>query len=178
MQVVSRRCGALEVRQTRVVACVLRRDPEGTVHREAPNFGAMTADLLALTAWLTAWLTRQRVPQVALARAGNYWRPGFNGLEAAHDRILGNADHLKTVGGHKTEVKDAEGLADRLRQGLVRASFIPPAPMRALREVTRYRPTLVHERTQQGKRRHKLLESATRNRGAVATDSDRQRPTS
>lgn len=71
----------------------------------------------------------------------------FNVLEADHDIILVNAQHMKAVPGHKTDVKDAEWLADLLRHGLLRASFIPPAPIRALRELTRYRQTLVHERT-------------------------------
>jgi transposase len=136
------------------------------VHRAVHSFGAMTADLLALNDWLNL----QRVQQVAMESTGIYWQPVFNVLEADHDIILVNAQHMKAVPGHKTDVKDAEWLADLLRHGLLRASFIPPAPVRALRELTRYRQTLVHERTQEVNRLHKLLESANLKLGAVATD--------
>lgn len=166
MQVVYTRCCGLDVHQKSVVACVLLTDPDGTVHRETHSFGAMTADLLALNDWLNL----QRVEQVAMESTGIYWRPVFNVLEADHDIILVNAQHMKAVPGHKTDVKDAEWLADLLRHGLVRASFIPPAPIRGLRELTRYRQTLVHERTREVNRLHKLLESANLKLGAVATD--------
>jgi transposase len=107
---------------------------------------------------------------VALESTGVYWRPIFNLLEADHELILVNAQHMKAVPGHKTDLKDAEWLADLLRHGLLRASFIPPAPIRELRELTRYRQTLLHARTQEVNRLHKLLESANLKLGAVATD--------
>jgi transposase len=107
---------------------------------------------------------------VALESTGVYWRPIFNLLEADHELILVNAQHMKAVPGHKTDLKDAEWLADLLRHGLLRASFIPPAPIRELRELTRYRQTLFHARTQEVNRLHKLLESANLKLGAVATD--------
>ncbi len=87
--------------------------------------------------------------QVALESTGVYWRPVFNLLEADHDLLLVNAAHMKAVPGHKTDVKDAEWLADLLRHGLLTASFIPPQPVRDVRELTRYRQTLVHERAQE-----------------------------
>jgi transposase len=154
------------VHQKTVVACVLLTDPDGTVHREVHSFSTMTADLLALNDWLNA----RQVEQVAMESTGIYWRPVFNLLEADHEIILVNAQHMKAVPGHKTDVKDAEWLADLLRHGLLRASFIPPAPIRALRELTRYRQTLTHERTQEVNRLHKLLESANLKLGAVASD--------
>lgn len=99
-----------------------------------------------------------------------YWRPVFNLLEADHAIILVNAQHMKAVLGRKTDVKDSEWLADLLRHGLLKASFIPPQPIRALRELTRYRKTLVQERAQEVNRLHKVLESANLTLGAVATD--------
>lgn len=166
MQVVYTRCCGLDVHQKTVVACILQTDTDGTVHREVHSFGTMTADLLALNDWLNA----RQVEQVAMERTGVYWRPVFNLLEADHEIILVNAQHMKAVPGHKTDVKDAEWLADLLRHGLLRASCIPPAPIRALREWTRYRQTLTAERTQEVNRLHKLLESANLKLGAVATD--------
>jgi transposase len=166
MQVVHARCCGLDVHQKTVVACILQTETDGTVHREAHRFGTMTADLLALNDWLNA----HRVEQVAMESTGVYWRPVFNLLEADHAIILVNAQPMKAVPGHKTDVKDAEWLADLLRHGLLRASFIPPAPIRALRELTRSRQTLTAERTQEVNRLHKLLESANRTLGAVASD--------
>jgi transposase len=166
MQVVHTRCCGLDVHQKSVVACLLLTDPDGTVHREVQTFGTMTADLLALNDWLDA----RQIAQVAMESTGVYWRPVFNLLEAEHEIILVNAQHIKAVPGRKTDVKDAEWLADLLRHGLLRASFIPPAAVRDLRELTRYRQALVHARTQEVNRLHKHLESANLKLGAVATD--------
>jgi len=156
MKVVSARCCGLDVHHKSVVACILLTDPDGTVQREVQTFGTMTADLLALNDWLNA----RQVAQVAMESTGVYWRPVLNRLEAEHELILVNAQHMKAVPGRKTDVKDAEWLADLLRHGLLRASFIPPAPvrdLRDLRELTRYRQTLVHARTQEVNRLQKLL---------------------
>jgi len=125
-------CG-LDVHQKSVVACVLLTAADGQARREVQTFGAMTADLLALNEWLNAL----GVEQVALESTGVYWRPVFNLLEADPEIILVNAQHLKTVPGRKTDVKDSEWLADLLRHGLLTASFIPPQPIRELRELTR-----------------------------------------
>jgi len=131
MQVVYARCCGLDVHQKSVVACVLLTAADGQVRREVRTFGTMTADLLALNDWLNALA----VEQVALESTGVYWRPVFNLLEADHELILVNAQHLKTVPGHKTDIKDSEWLADLLRHGLLKASFIPPQPIRELREL-------------------------------------------
>lgn len=166
MNVQYARCCGLDVHQKSVVACVLVTAEDGTVQRTVRTFGTMTADLLALNDWLNA----QQVEQVAMESTGIYWRPVFNLLEADHLIILVNAQHLQRVPGRKTDVKDAEWLADLLRHGLLQASFIPPSPVRELRELTRYRKTLVQERAQEVNRLHKLLESANIKLGAVATD--------
>jgi transposase len=166
MQVVYARCCGLDVHQKSVVACVLLSAEDGQTQREVRTFGTMTADLLALNDWLNTLA----VKQVALESTGIYWRPVFNLLEADHEIVLVNAQHLRGVPGRKTDVKDSEWLADLLRHGLLKASFIPPEPIRELRELTRYRKTLVQARAQEVNRLHKVLESANLKLGAVATD--------
>jgi len=166
MQVQYAQCCGLDVHHKSVVACVLLTAEDGTVQRQVRTFGTMTADLLALNDWLNA----QQVEQVAMESTGVYWRPVYNLLEADHPIILVNAQHLQTVPGRKTDLKDSEWLAELLRHGLLKASFIPPAPIRELRELTRYRKTLVQERAQEANRLHKVLESANIKLGAVASD--------
>jgi transposase len=169
MQAVYARCCGLDVHQKTVVAGVLVTEAEGEVRRHVRTFSTMTTDLLALNT-LNDGLNALGIAHVALESTGVYWRPIFNLLEADHELILVNAQHMKAVPGHKTDLKDAEWLADLLRPGLLRARFIPPAPIRELREFTRYRQTLLHARTQEVNRLHKLLESAHLKLGAVATD--------
>jgi transposase len=140
--------------------------PEGSVQRHVRTFGTMTADLLALNDWLNGL----GIEEVAMESTGVYWRPVYNLLEADHEIILVNAQHLKAVPGRKTDVKDSEWLADLLRHGLLQASFIPPQPIRELRELTRYRQDLLRERTQEVNRLHKVLEGANIKLGAVAAD--------
>jgi transposase len=167
MQSVHERCCGLDVHKQSVVACVLLTRADGTVEREVRTFGTMTEDLLALS----DWLTELEVGQIALASTGVDWKPVFNLLEGAERTIvLINPQHLRTVPGRKTDVKDSEGLADLPRHGLVRASFIPPAPIRELRELTRYRKTLVRERGQETQRLQKLLEAANIKLSAVASN--------
>ncbi len=167
MQVVHARCCGLDVHKKSVVACVLLTREDGTVQRQVRSFGTMTVDLLALADWLTA----ADVTHVAMESTGVYWRPVFNLLEdEARTIVLVNAQHMAAVPGRKTDVRDSEWLADLLRHGLVRASFIPPAPIRELRELTRYRKTLVQERAQEVNRLQKLLEGANIKLASVATD--------
>lgn len=166
MQVVHARCCGLDVHQKTVVACVMLTEADGHVSKQVRTFGTMTPDLLALNDWLGALA----VERVALESTGVYWQPVFNVLEAEHDVLLVNAAHMRAVPGHKTDIKDAEWIADLLRHGLLRPSFIPPQPVRDLRDLTRYRQALLHERTQQVNRLHKLLETANLKLGAVASD--------
>lgn len=167
MQVVHARCCGLDVHKKTVVACVLITAEDGSVQRQVRTFSTMTTDLLALS----DWLTHQRVEQIALESTGVYWRPVFNLLEGdGRTIVLVNAQHMKAVPGRKTDVKDSEWLADLLRHGLLRASFIPPAPIRALRDLTRYRKTLVQERAQEVQRLEKVLETANVKLTTVATD--------
>ena len=166
MQVVHARCAGLDVHKRTVVACVLLTQPDGTVERDVRTFGTMTADLLALADWLTTL----EITQVAMESTRVYWRPVFNLLEEGRTVVLVNPQHMKAVPGRKTDIKDAEWLADLLRHGLLAASFIPPEPIRELRELTRYRTTLMRERAQEVLRVQKLLEGANLTLAAVATD--------
>lgn len=166
MQVVHDRCCGLDVHKKTVVACVLITDPDGTVHKEVRTFSTMTASLLALADWLHAL----KVEHIAIESTGVYWQPVFNLLEDGCTIVLVNAQHMKAVPGRKTDVKDSEWLADLLRHGLLRASFLPPAPIRALRELTRYRKTLTQERAQEINRLQKVLETANIKLAMVVTD--------
>jgi len=167
MQVVYQRCAGLDVHKRTVVACVLLSQSNGAVVAQVRTFGAMTRDLAALS----GWLRDQQVEQVALESTGVYWWPVFNLLEeAGHGVLLVNPQHMKAVPGRKTDVADSRWLADLLRHGLLRASFIPPATIRQLRELTRYRKALVQERTQEVNRLQKVLESANIKLAGVASD--------
>jgi len=166
MRVVHERCCGLDVHQKTVVACVVRTEADGSVQQQTRTFGTMTADLLALADWLSGLA----VTAVALESTGVYWKPVFNLLEEGRTITLVNPQHIKALPGRKTDVKDSEWLADLLRHGLVKASFIPPAPVRELRELTRYRKTLVQERTQEVNRLHKVLEGANIKLATVASD--------
>ncbi len=166
MQVVHERCCGLDVHKKTVVACVLITDSKGKVQRSIRTFRTLTADLLALDDWLESL----GVTHIAMESTGVYWRPVFNILEEGREVILVNAQHIKAVPGRKTDVKDSEWIADLLRHGLLRPSFIPPAPIRALRELTRYRKTLIRERSQEVNRLHKVLEGANIKLGMVVTD--------
>lgn len=166
MQVVHARCCGLDIHKKTVVACVLLTSANGHVHREVRTFGTMTADLLTLADWLTAC----EVTQIAMESTGVFWRPVFNLLEdETRTLVVVNPHHIKAVPGRKTDVKDSEWIADLLRHGLVQPSFIPPAPIRELRELTRHRKALVQQRTQEVNRLQKVLEGANIKLASVAT---------
>ena len=166
MQILYDRCAGLDVHKKTVVACALQPDgPEGG-SRETRTFGTMTADLLALSDWLTTC----GCTHVALESTGDYWKPVFNLLEGNFEVLLVNPQHVKAVPGRKTDVKDAEWLAELLQHGLLRASFIPPVAQRELRDLTRYRNTFIRERATLANRVQKVLEDANIKLGSVATD--------
>jgi transposase len=149
-----------------VVVTILVTAATGQVAKMTRTFGTMTADLLALASWLGEY----QVEHIAMESTGVYWYPVYNLLEDGCTVVLVNPQHIKAVPGRKTDVKDSEWLADLLRHGLLKASFIPPQPIRELRELTRYRKRLVQERTQAANRLQKVLESANLKVGAIATD--------
>lgn len=167
MQVLYERCAGLAVHKKTVVACVMTSTAKGTATHEVRTFGTMTRALEALSAWLGA----AQVEQVALESTGVFWWPVVNIVEEAGLPVtLVNPQHTKALPGHKTDVGDAVWLADLLRHGLVRASFIPPAAIRALRELTRYRATQVRARAREVHHLLKTLESANIKLASVATD--------
>jgi transposase len=166
MQVLYTHCTGLDVHKKTVVACLITPDPQGGWQHETRTFGTMTRDLLALSDWLlTAGCTH-----VALESTGEYWKPVFNILEAHFTVLLVNAQHIKAVPGRKTDVKDAQWIAELLQHGLLRASFIPPPAQRELRELTRHRSTFVRERATLVNRVQKVLESANIKLASVATE--------
>src|ERR1700694_390874 len=166
MEVVYERCCGLDIHKQTVVACVVLPGTGKQPHKAIRTFNTMTADLLELADWLTA----QGVTHVALESTGVYWKPAWNLLEGSFTLLLVNARHIKQVPGRKTDVKDCEWIADLLRHGLLRASFVPDLPQRELRELTRYRTTLIRERTAERNRIQKTLEGAGIKLGDVAMD--------
>jgi transposase len=144
----------------------MRVTADKRVEWETKTFGTMTADLLGLHDWLSEW----EVKQVALESTADYWKPVFNIVEDGFAVILVNTQHVKKVPGRKTDASDAEWLAELMLHGLLRASFIPAKPQRVLRELTRYRTTLVRERARVVNRVEKLLESTNIKLSSVVTD--------
>ncbi|MEW6756538.1 MAG: IS110 family transposase [Candidatus Latescibacterota bacterium] len=167
MQVVYPSCAGLDVHKKKVVACRMQGEGAEGPRREVKTFSTMTGELLALADWLQEW----GCTHVAMESTGDYWKPIFNVLEGSVEVLLVNAQHVKRVPGRKTDVRDAEWLADLLQHGLLKASFIPPAPQRDLRDLTRYRTTLVQERTRVVNRIQKLLEGANIKLSSVASDT-------
>src|SRR5713226_4953695 len=135
MDVVYERCCGLDVHKQTVVACVIVPGAGKLPHKEIRTFGTMTADLLELGDWLAA----HGVTHLAMESTGVYWKAPWNLLEGQLTLVLVNARHIKQVPGRKTDAKDCEWLADLLRHGLLKASFVPDRPQRELRELTRYR---------------------------------------
>jgi transposase len=161
MEILYRCCAGLDVHVKTVVACLIK---EGK--RTTRTYSTMTDDLLALLDWLVA----AGCTHVAIESTGVYWRPVFNLLEGHLEVILVNARHIKAVPGRKTDVKDSEWLAELLRHGLLKASFIPPAEIRELRELTRYRQTLVKDQAAIANRIQRIIESGNIKLGQVASD--------
>lgn len=166
MQVLYTHCAGLDVHKKTVVACLLTPAPQGGWQRAVRSFSTMTRDLLALS----DWLLEAGCTHVAMESTGEYWKPVFNILEAHFEVLLVNAQHIKAVPGRKTDVKDAQWIAELLQHGLLRASFIPPPAQRELRELTRHRSTFVRERATLVNRVQKVLESANIKLASVATD--------
>jgi transposase len=166
MEVVYDACCGLDVHQATVVACLRRWSARRRRTGEVRTFGTTTKDLLCLV----DWLLEAGVTHVAMESTGVLWKPVFNLLEGHCEVLLVNARHIKAVPGRKTDVKDAEWLAQLLEHGLLRPSFIPPPAIRELRDLTRRRRTLVEQRAHEVNRVHKLLESANIKLGLVATD--------
>lgn len=166
MDVIYARCCGLDVHKRGVVACLVTPGPNKVPTKEIRAFTTMTDDLLALSDWLTA----AGCTHVAMESTSVYWKPVYNLLEDGFALLLVNARHVKAVPGRKTDAKDCEWLADLLRHGLLQASFVPDRSQRELRELTRYRTSLIRERTAAANRLQKTLEGANIKLAAVATD--------
>ena len=159
-------CAGLDVHKQTVVACVRRLDAKGKVQQQTRTFGTMTSQLLELG----DWLAEQAVTHVAMESTGVYWKPIWNLLEGQFEILLVNAQHIKQVPGRKTDVKDAEWIAQLLQHGLLRGSFVPSTPQQQLRELTRQRRQLIQARAAVANRIQKVLEDANIKLGSVASD--------
>lgn len=163
--IVDRVCG-LDVHRDTVKACV-RTPGEGREREQTlATFGTKTADLLALRDWLEGW----QVTDVAMESTGEYWKPVYWILEEGFKVLLVNAAHMKNVPGRKTDAKDGSWIAQLLECGLLRGSFVPPRPIREIRDLTRYRKRLIQQRTEEVLRLHGVLQRAGIKLSSVAAN--------
>lgn len=161
MEVLHPRCAGLDVHKDVVVACVRCVSPP--VHQEVQSFATTTGGLLALAEWLAS----HGCTHVAMEATGVYWKPVWHVLEGRFELVLANAQHIRNVPGRKTDVNDAMWIADLLAHGLIRSSFVPPAAIQELRDLTRTRKQLVREISQHTLRIQKVLEDANLKVGSV-----------
>jgi len=166
METVVERPSALDVHKEQVTACVRVPGKGRSREQHVAEFPTTVAGLLTLRDWLAAF----GVEQVVMEATGVFWKPVWAILEDEFDCVLVNARHVKQVPGRKTDVKDAEWLCQLAEAGLLRASFVPPKPIRALRSLTRYRKTQIQERAREANRLHKALEDTGIKLDCVATD--------
>src|SRR6266446_6556376 len=160
-------CCGLDVHKKSITACVLWAEAKGKSRKEKKRFGTFTHDLLQLA----DWLAQCGVTHVAMESTGVYWKPVWNVLAEQFEALLVNAQHIKAVPGRKTDQKDSEWIADLLQHGLLRGSFVPPRPTSELRDLTRYRVSLVQEINRIANRIQKVLEDANIKLASVATDA-------
>lgn len=166
MEVLYEDCAGLDVHKKTVVACVLHSAPGGATRKETRSFSTMLPDLERLR----NWLIEEGCSHAVMEATGVYWKPVHNVLESHVSVLVVNPEHVKVLSGRKTDVKDAEWLADLLRHGLLRASFIPEREQRDLRELTRFRTALVQDRSRAVNRLQKTLEGANIKLASVLSD--------
>jgi transposase len=166
MEAIIDKCCGLDVHQASVVACVLVGGDGKRPRQQIRKFRTVGRDLRALR----DWLTELGITHVGMESTGVYWVPVFRALEGSFELIIGNAQHIKNVPGRKTDQKDSEWLAHLVRCGLIRPSFVPPPPIRELRELTRYRRSLMNDQARIRNRVQKLLETASIKLASVASD--------
>jgi len=166
MDILYPRCAGLDVHKKNVVACRITPDAAGKSVLQIRTFSTMTGDLLALS----DWLEEAQVTHVAMESTGEYWKPVYNLLEGHFELLVVNARHIKNVPGRKTDIKDAQWIAQLLQIGLLKASFVPGAEQRGIRELTRHRSTFIRERATLCNRVQKVLESANIKLSCVASD--------
>ena len=160
------RCAGLDIHQATIVATVRVPGEAGARQIVTQSFGTMTADLLVVRGWLQAF----GVTHVAMESTGVYWKPLYYLLEDGFTVVLVNMQHLTHVPGRKSDVRDSEWLAQLLECGLLRGSLVPPAPLRDLRDLTRYRKKQIEDRAQEVNRLYKVLEAAGVKLASVMTD--------
>ena len=165
MEVLHPRCAGIDVHRDSVVACARVVHGQGT-ERFVETFGTTTAELERLARWLAG----HGVTHVAMEATGVYWKPVWAVLAEGVALVLANAMHVRNVPGRKTDVNDATWLADLLAHGLIRASFVPPMAIQALRDLTRTRKQLTRERASHVARIDKLLQAANLKLGPVLSD--------
>jgi transposase len=166
MEAIIQRCCGIDVHKKTIVACLMVGTADEKPQKTIKTFSTMTRDLLACKDWLES----EGCTYVAMERSGVYWKPVFNILEDSMEVILANARHIKNVPGRKTDVKDCEWIAQLLRYGLIKGSFIPPKPIRELRDLTRYRRKLIQTKSSELNRIHKVLEDANIKLSSVVSD--------
>ena len=166
MEAIVERCCGLDVGEATVTACLLVGRSEEKPRKTLRTLGTVTRELIALRDWLIA----DRCTHVAMEATGVYWIPIFAVLEGHFDITIANAQHIKAVPGRKTDVKDAEWIADLLRHGLLKKSFVPPEEIRELRDLVRYRRKLIEGRTAERNRLLKFLEGANVKLASVVSD--------
>ena len=160
------RCCGLDVHKETIAACVRVGGRTGHPAQHVETFRTTAGDLLVLRDWLAG----HGVTHVAMESTGVYWKPVFYALESDFTCLLVNAAHIKQVPGRKTDVRDCVWIAQLLEHGLLRGSFVPPAPIRDVRDLTRYRKALIQDRTRVANRLHKALEEAGVKLATVASD--------
>lgn len=163
--IIERGCG-IDVHKKTIKACLMTGKPHEKPQSTIKTFSTMTRDLLACRDWLIS----EGCTHVAMESTGVYWKPIFNILEDSMEVILANARNVKNVPGKKTDVKDCQWIAQLLRHGLIEGSFIPPKPIRQLRDLTRYRQQLIYQRSSEINRLQKFLEDANVKLSSVVTD--------
>ena len=166
MEAIIERCCGLDVHKDVVVACVLIGPADGRVRREIRSYGTTTSQLEELR----NWLREAGCTHVGMESTGVYWVPVYAVLEEHFELIVGNASHMKNVPGRKTDVKDSQWIAELIRCGLIRKSFVPPKWQRALRDLTRYRRKLVEAQASERNRLQRLLETCNVKLASVASD--------
>jgi transposase len=166
MEAIIERCCGLDVHQASIVACLLTGTADEKPVKQVRTFSTMTRDLHELS----QWLGDNQCTHVAMESTGVYWMPVYKVLEHDFELVVGNANHLAKVPGRKTDVLDSQWLAELLRHGLIKSSFIPPPPIRELRDLTRYRRKLVQNRSAERNRLQKLLETANIKLASVMSD--------
>lgn len=163
---VHERCAGIDVGKDFVMCCALVGPAGGKTTSSTERFNTTTREILRMA----DWLAEKGVTHVVMESTGVYWKPLYNLLEGQFEVWLVNAQHVKGVPGRKTDVEDCRWLADLMRHGLLKPSFIPPLEIRALRELTRYRRSMIQERARESNRVQKLLEDTNIKLASVASD--------